>query len=316
MGLLRLLGIEKYLKKVKNYVDEQDTNVNQNIATNIDQFTDNIFAPAVDGLNERVSVLEEKPTPEPDWNAGEGENGYIKNKPFGDSIDKNIEVPADFDPDMGEPLMVQLPYFSMGIYVKLPICNPISGDVYGYDVLNAVNGKGTATIAHPAGDLHINIYPESDGAAMMAINNINLDNAYLVDYITYKEYEEAETTTIIKKISQMYLPETIKDAYLCNIAQFGGDNIMDHDFAEGLIKAIVDGKTIEVKLNDNVTFTAMNIHRVMGSGDSNNSWNTSDPFNNTFSLTAIINNGLLHVYSVFFENWGGEWYCTVTDKEL
>ena len=288
MGLLRWLGIEKYLKKVKTYVDAQDKKIQESI----------------------------QPSVTPDWDAQQGESGYIANKPLGDSIRTKLDIPSDFDPDMGEPLVVQLPYFSMGIYVKYPMCNQISGDVYSYDVLNAVYGEGTATIAHPAGDLHINVYPDGNGAAMMAINNINLDNAYLVDYITYKEYEEAETTTIIKKISPMYLPENSKDAYLCDIAQFGGDNIMDYDFAEGLIKAIADGKTIEVKLKDNVTFTAMNIHRVIGSGDSNNSWDTSDPFNNTFSLTAIINNGLLHVYSVFFENWGGEWYCTITDKEL
>lgn len=288
MGLLRWLGIEKYLKKVKTYVDAQDKKIQESI----------------------------QPSVTPDWDAQQGESGYIANKPLGDSIRTKLDIPSDFDPDMGEPLVVQLPYFSMGIYVKYPMCNQISGVVYSYDVLNAVYGEGTATIAHPAGDLHINVYPDGNGAAMMAINNINLDNAYLVDYITYKEYEEAETTTIIKKISPMYLPENSKDAYLCDIAQFGGDNIMDYDFAEGLIKAIADGKTIEVKLKDNVTFTAMNIHRVIGSGDSNNSWDTSDPFNNTFSLTAIINNGLLHVYSVFFENWGGEWYCTITDKEL
>ena len=288
MGLLRWLGIEKYLKKVKTYVDAQDKKIQESI----------------------------QPSVTPDWDAQQGESGYIANKPLGDSIRTKLDIPSDFDPDMGEPLVVQLPYFSMGIYVKYPMCNQISGVVYSYDVLNAVYGEGTATIAHPAGDLHINVYPDGNGAAMMAINNINLDNAYLVDYITYKEYEEAETTTIIKKISPMYLPENSKDAYLCDIAQFGGDNIMDYDFAERLIKAIADGKTIEVKLKDNVTFTAMNIHRVIGSGDSNNSWDTSDPFNNTFSLTAIINNGLLHVYSVFFENWGGEWYCTITDKEL
>ena len=287
MGLLRWLGIEKYLKKVKTYVDAQDKRIQDSI----------------------------QPYETPDWNAEQGEDGYIKNKPFGDSIDNKIEVPADFDPDMTSTLVVQLPSFSMGIYVKYPMCNPLSGDVYGYDVLNAVHGLGSCIIEHPAGNLAVGVTPSEYGANLV-IENINLDNAYLLDQITYKQYEEAETTSIIKKISPMYLPETSKDAYLCNIAQFGGGNIMDHDFAEGLIKAIVDGKTIEVKLNDNVTFTAMNIHRVMGAGDSNNSWDTSDPFNNTFSLTAIINNGLLHVYSVFFENWGGEWYCTITDKEL
>lgn len=56
MGLLKLLGIEKYLKKVKTYVDEQDNNINEKI--------DNIKVPA------------------PDWNAQKGEAGYIENKPF------------------------------------------------------------------------------------------------------------------------------------------------------------------------------------------------------------------------------------------
>lgn len=56
MGLLRLLGIEKYLKKVKTYVDEQVNNIGEKI--------DNIKVPA------------------PDWNAQKGEAGYIENKPF------------------------------------------------------------------------------------------------------------------------------------------------------------------------------------------------------------------------------------------
>lgn len=178
MGLLRFLGIEKYLKKVKTYVDEK-------AAT-------------------------------PDWDAIETQNGYIKNKPFGDSVNRSIEIPADFDPDMGEPLVVQLPSFSMGIYVKYPMCNQISGDIYGYDVLNAVNGEGIATITHPGGDLHISIYPnDKGGGAMMVINGINLDNAYLLDQITYKEYDDGDRTVIIKAINPMYLPEGLAtEAYV------------------------------------------------------------------------------------------------------
>lgn len=178
MGLLRWLGIEKYLKKVKAYVDAQDKRIQDSI----------------------------QPYETPDWNAEQGEEGYIKNKPFGDSIDNKIEVPADFDPDMTSTLVVQLPSFSMGIYVKFPMCNPLSGDVYGYDVLNAVHGLGSCIIEHPAGNLAVGVTPSEYGAYLV-IENINLDNAYLLDQITYKQYEEAETTTIIKRVSPMYLPE-------------------------------------------------------------------------------------------------------------
>lgn len=290
MGLLRWLGIEKYLKKVKAYVDAQDKRIQDSI----------------------------QPYETPDWNAEQGEEGYIKNKPFGDSIDNKIEVPADFDPDMTSTLVVQLPYFSMGIYVKYPMCNPLSGDVYGYDVLNAVHGLGSCIIEHPAGNLAVGVTPSEYGAYLV-IENINLDNAYLVDYITYKQYEEAETTTIITRVSPMYLPEGVemkKASYLCDVAQFGGGNIMDSDFASDLINAIVQGRPIDVKMSDEVTFSVMGIHRVMGSNDAFNVWDTIDPFNNTFSLTAVVNNGSVHVFSVFFDNWGGEWYCIIEDKEL
>lgn len=181
MGLLRWLGIEKYLKKVKAYVDAQDKKIQENF----------------------------KPSATSDWDAQQGESGYIKNKPFGDSITTKLDIPADFDPDMGEPLVVQLPSFSMGIYVKYPMCNPLSGDVYGYDVLNAVQGEGKATIAHPAGDVYISVAVDSEGVPNLICTNINLDNAYLLEHVTYKEYDEAEVTSTIKRVSPMYLPDDL-----------------------------------------------------------------------------------------------------------
>lgn len=59
MGLLKLLGIEKYLKKVKTYVDTQ-----------------------AQELNERINNI--KPNaPTPDWDAASGQPGYIANKTHG-----------------------------------------------------------------------------------------------------------------------------------------------------------------------------------------------------------------------------------------
>lgn len=58
MGLLRLLGIEKYLKKVKTYVDEE--NVKDRAYT-----------------DKKVS---ENKTATPDWDAAEGQSGHIKNR--------------------------------------------------------------------------------------------------------------------------------------------------------------------------------------------------------------------------------------------
>lgn len=54
MGLLRLLGIEKYLKKVKDYVDEKDGEISDKV--------DNVKHPT------------------PDWNAKSGSTGYIANR--------------------------------------------------------------------------------------------------------------------------------------------------------------------------------------------------------------------------------------------
>lgn len=54
MGLLKLLGIEKYLKKVKTYVDTQ-----------------------AQELNERINNIK------PDWDADSGQPGYIANKTHG-----------------------------------------------------------------------------------------------------------------------------------------------------------------------------------------------------------------------------------------
>ena len=56
MGLLKLLGIEKYLKKVKTYVDEK--------ANELDGRINNIKPDA----------------PTPDWNAGQGQDGHILNR--------------------------------------------------------------------------------------------------------------------------------------------------------------------------------------------------------------------------------------------
>lgn len=58
MGLLRLLGIEKYLKKVKTYVDEE--NVKDRAYT-----------------DKKVS---ENKAATPDWSAAEGQSGHIKNR--------------------------------------------------------------------------------------------------------------------------------------------------------------------------------------------------------------------------------------------
>ena len=59
MGLLKLLGIEKYLKKVKTYVDEK--------ASELDTRINNIKPDA----------------PTPDWDARKGQEGYIKGKTHG-----------------------------------------------------------------------------------------------------------------------------------------------------------------------------------------------------------------------------------------
>lgn len=59
MGLLKLLGIEKYLKKVKTYVDEK--------ANELDTRINNIKPDA----------------PTPDWDARKGQEGYIKGKTHG-----------------------------------------------------------------------------------------------------------------------------------------------------------------------------------------------------------------------------------------
>ena len=58
MGLLRLLGIEKYLKKVKTYVDDK--------ANELDGRINNIKPNA----------------PTPDWSAEYGAGGFIANKPI------------------------------------------------------------------------------------------------------------------------------------------------------------------------------------------------------------------------------------------
>ena len=59
MGLLKLLGIEKYLKKVKTYVDTQ-----------------------AQELNERINNIKPE-VPTPDWDAASGQPGYIANKTHG-----------------------------------------------------------------------------------------------------------------------------------------------------------------------------------------------------------------------------------------
>lgn len=56
MGLLKILGIEKYLKKVKTYVDDK--------ASELDTRINNIKPSA----------------PTPDWNAGQGQDGHILNR--------------------------------------------------------------------------------------------------------------------------------------------------------------------------------------------------------------------------------------------
>ena len=70
MGLLKLLGIEKYLKKVKTYVDEQDNSINN-----------------------RINDL--KPTT-PDWNASYKEDGYIENRTHYETFHFKAEIDNDY----------------------------------------------------------------------------------------------------------------------------------------------------------------------------------------------------------------------------
>lgn len=200
MGLLRLLGIEKYLKKVKNYVDEQDTIVNQNIATKINQFTDNIFSPAVGGLHERVSVLEEKPTPEPDWNAPQEKAGYIKNRTH--YIYTDGPTLGDYNYTLvGNEYVTEI-WVGQRMLLAWEDYSTMVDNLIEWQEKECLDGE-SVTIIVDGEPVHISIY---DGYATVKANAYTIENDKLkaVHYIG-----DEDESNLIVRLSEVFMPKTI-----------------------------------------------------------------------------------------------------------
>ena len=82
MGLLRLLGIEKYLKKVKTYIDGQSSAKQDKLVsgTNIKTINGTSILGSGNIAIEGGSGGGSGTSAPSDWNAVEGEAGHIENK--------------------------------------------------------------------------------------------------------------------------------------------------------------------------------------------------------------------------------------------
>ena len=158
----------------------------------------------------------EVPTPTPDWNAQEGEAGYIENRthfakyiPIPKDASVVIDVPCTYDHDRGvhyllKDIVVEYKYYYMTEYNKVII--PAGTDINGSVYVEAEAGGGPVTLefslTYDNGVVNIRIIRAPNYDFRVVIYNM-LDDIYLPD-------------TVLKTTPQT-LSDTAKNQALANL---------------------------------------------------------------------------------------------------
>ena len=191
MGLLRLLGIEKYLKKVKTYVDEKVGNIKT------------------------------------DWFAKDNENGFIYNKPFGVvvSIHDQSPIPQSeleeyrFKPSEWEPFLYSMeddednPTMTYG-FRKESTYKQVIHNVYTDDSGGNYRGmyrmKNTIPFVDDGALTFEYMYDDATGKEYMVAKFESPIGKHIPDYVNdYEIYLVPEWDYIVSTLQEEYIADTI-----------------------------------------------------------------------------------------------------------
>ncbi len=192
MGLLRLLGIEKYLKKVKTYVDEKVGNIKT------------------------------------DWLAKDDENGFIYNKPFGVvvSIHDQSPIPQSeleeyrFKPSEWEPFLYSMeddeenPTMTYGFRKESTVSEVIHNvyrDNSGGNYRGMYRMKNTIPFVDHDKLTFEYMYDDATGKGyMVAKFGSPIDEPHIPDYVNdYEIYLVPEGDYLVSTIQEEFIPDTI-----------------------------------------------------------------------------------------------------------
>lgn len=236
MGLLKMLGIGKYLKKVKDYIDD-----------------------SIKGVNEEISNIEITS----DWNAKDGETGYIKNKPCYEinrypNIHGEIYVDSDYMTELPDyysaypnhkDYEIRISAINSGIMFdpndpesEINISSgetswlKISSESVFSDV--TINGKKYKNIS--LHDLGIDITFDESGGSDSGNPQIYSGN---IDAII-----EYRISPKLKKLDNKFLPNTLESIANINIDPF----VLEHMFKPFEITLYYDENGIDTEWGDGI----------------------------------------------------------------
>ena len=217
----------------------------------------------------------EVPTPTPDWNAQEGEAGYIENRthfakyiPIPKDASVVIDVPCTYDHDRGvhyllKDIVVEYKYYYMTEYNKVII--PAGTDINGSVYVEAEAGGGPVTLefslTYDNGVVNIRIIRAPNYDFRVVIYNM-LDDIYLPDTVlktTPQKLSDTDKNQALANLGIADLLEALKPVELLSDSEFPtGDNVSQEDLDYiGLTRTVIDNiiNGITTKVNYNGTLS-------------------------------------------------------------